>query len=52
MYKICLVEDEQNLNNLIKSYLERAGYEVYQYYSGEEAIKIESNVIPSSKGCI
>ena len=39
MYKICLVEDEQNLNNLIKSYLERAGYEVYQYYSGEEAIK-------------
>ena len=45
MYKICLVEDEQNLNNLIKSYLERAGYEVYQYYSGEEAIKHASDKI-------
>ena len=45
MYKICLVEDEQNLNNLIKSYLERAGYEVYQYYSGEEAIKHASDKV-------
>lgn len=38
MYKICLVEDEQNLNNLIKSYLERAGYEVVQYYNGTDAL--------------
>jgi two-component system response regulator CssR len=38
MYKICLVEDEQNLNNLIKSYLERAGYEVVQYYKGQDAL--------------
>ena len=38
MYKICLVEDEKNLNNLIKSYLERAGYEVVQYYSGTDAL--------------
>lgn len=45
MYKICLVEDEQNLNNLIKSYLERAGYEVYQYYSGEGAIKHASDKV-------
>lgn len=45
MYKICLVEDEQNLNNLIKSYLERAGYEVYQHYSGEEAIKHASDKV-------
>lgn len=45
MYKICLVEDEQNLNNLIKSYLERAGYKVYQYYSGEEAIKHASDKV-------
>ena len=28
MYKICLVEDEINLNNLIKNYLEHEGYEV------------------------
>ncbi len=38
MYKICLVEDEKNLNNLIKSYLERAGYEVVQYYNGIDAL--------------
>lgn len=38
MYKICLVEDEKNLNNLIKSYLDRAGYEVVQYYSGTDAL--------------
>ena len=38
MYKICLVEDEKNLNNLIKSYLERADYEVVQYFNGTEAL--------------
>lgn len=38
MYKICLVEDEMNLNNLIKSYLEREGYEVVQYYNGTDAL--------------
>lgn len=37
MYRICLVEDEVNLNNLIKSYLERESYEVINFYSGEEA---------------
>ena len=38
MYKICLVEDEKNLNDLIKSYLERASYEVVQYYNGTDAL--------------
>ncbi len=38
MYKICLVEDEINLNNLIKSYLEKEGYEVVQYFSGKDAL--------------
>lgn len=38
MYKICLVEDEKNLNNLIKTYLEKAGYEVIQYYDGPSAL--------------
>lgn len=37
MYKICLVEDEENLNYLIKSYLERANYEVVNFTSGEQA---------------
>ena len=35
MYTICLVEDEVNLNNLIKSYLERENYEVVNFYNGE-----------------
>ena len=38
MYKICLVEDEKNLNDLIKSYLEREGYEVVSFYSGTDAL--------------
>ena len=38
MYKICLVEDEKYLNNLIKSYLEREKYEVTSYYTGKEAL--------------
>lgn len=37
MYKICLVEDEKDLSNLIKSYLEREGYEVTCFYNGEDA---------------
>lgn len=38
MYRICLVEDEENLNNLIKSYLERENYEVVNFYNGEDAM--------------
>ena len=38
MYKIFLVEDEKNLNNLIKSYLLREGYEVIQYFNGTDAL--------------
>ena len=37
-YKIVLVEDEINLNNLIKTYLEKSEYEVIQYFNGEDAI--------------
>lgn len=40
MYRICLVEDERNLNNLIKSYLEKEGYDVISLYEGSEAIKL------------
>lgn len=43
MYKICLVEDEVDLNNLIKSYLEREGYLVTQYYSGESIMNNINN---------
>ena len=38
-YKIVLVEDEINLNNLIKAYLEKAGYEVITFTNGNDAIK-------------
>ena len=43
MYKMCLVEDEVDLNNLIKSYLEREGYLVTQYYSGESIMNNINN---------
>ena len=39
MKKIVLVEDEKDLSNLIKKYLENAGYKVICYLTGEEAIK-------------
>ena len=38
MYTICLVEDEKSLSNLIKTYLEKEGYEVIQFYTGKEAM--------------
>ena len=39
MKKLVLVEDEKDLNTLIKAYLEKAGYEVVSYLNGEDAIK-------------
>jgi len=42
-YKIVLVEDEKDLNDLIKVYLENAGYEVITYYSGKSAIENINN---------
>ena len=38
MYKIALVEDETDLNKLIKTYLEKADYEVVSYTKGIDAI--------------
>ena len=39
MYKICLVEDEKDLADLVKVYLEKAGYEVISFSDGNSAIK-------------
>ncbi len=39
MKTIVLVEDEKDLNSLIKAYLEKAGYNVICYLNGEEAIE-------------
>ena len=34
---ICIVEDEKDLNELLKRYLEREGYEVRNYFYFDEA---------------
>ncbi len=38
MYTICLVEDEKDLSNLIKTYLEKAGYKVIVFEKGGDAL--------------
>lgn len=38
MYTICLVEDEIDLSNLVKAYLEKAGYRVVTFATGADAI--------------
>ena len=40
MYNIALAEDEKDLNDLIKTYLEKEGYNVTSYYNGELKIVI------------
>lgn len=36
-YRIYLVDDENNLNHLLKSYLEKEGWEVFSFFTGEQA---------------
>ena len=44
MYKIALVEDEKDLNKLLKNYLENEGYEVESFTKGQDALTfIEEN---------
>lgn len=38
MYTVVFVEDEINLSNLIKTYLEKAGYEVICFTKGQDAM--------------
>ena len=38
MYKICLVEDESNLNKLITTYLEKENYKVISILNGKDAL--------------
>lgn len=44
MFNICLVEDEKNLNDLIKTYLENSGYKVIQCFNGNDALKVTDNI--------
>jgi len=39
LYKIFLVEDEQNLNQIVASYLEKEGWAVQSFYDGVSAIQ-------------
>ena len=43
MYTICLVEDEVALSNVVKAYLERAGYKVICFTTGSAAIAYIGN---------
>ena len=45
MYTVCFVEDEKDLSNLIKTYLEKAGYEVICFSKGQEAINYIGNKV-------
>ena len=43
MYTICFVEDEIDLSNLIRTYLERSGYQVVSFTKGRDAIDYIGN---------
>jgi len=44
MYKICLVEDEKSLNDLIATYLKKEGYEVLSCENGKTALQITEKI--------
>ena len=48
MYRICLVEDEQSLRDMISLNLELEGYTVETYADGAQALQLFSGPIPSS----
>lgn len=45
MYTVCFVEDEKNLSNIIKLYLEKAGYNVVCFTKGNDAINYIGNKV-------
>jgi len=45
MYTICFVEDEIDLSNLIKTYLEKAGYNIICFTKGQDAINYIGNKV-------
>ena len=45
MYTICFVEDEIDLSNLIRTYLERSGYQVVSFTKGRDAIDYIGNKV-------
>lgn len=45
MYTVCFVEDEIDLSNLIKTYLEKAGYNIICFTKGQDAINYIGNKV-------
>ena len=45
MYTVCLVEDEEALSNVVKLYLDRAGYETICFTKGKDAISYIGNKV-------
>ena len=46
MYKICLVEDEQDLAKLVKTYLEKAEYEIATFDKGQDVLDNIDSINP------
>lgn len=45
--KILVVDDEQKIVEVVKSYLEHSGYDVYKAYNGKQALEMFEKVDPS-----
>ncbi len=45
--KILVVDDEQKIVDVVKSYLEHSGYEVYTAYNGRQAMELFESVDPA-----
>lgn len=45
--KILVVDDEAKIAEVIKSYLEKSGYEVYTAFNGEQALALFAEIHPS-----
>lgn len=45
--KILVVDDEEKIVDVVKSYLEHSGFKVYCAYSGKKALEIFKNINPS-----
>jgi DNA-binding response OmpR family regulator len=45
--KILVVDDEEKIVEVVKSYLEKSGYNVYTAYTGNEAMTLFEKVNPN-----
>jgi DNA-binding response OmpR family regulator len=45
--KILMVDDEKKIVDVVKSYLEKEGFEVFEAYNGKEAVEVFNRITPS-----